>query len=179
MKSTDKFDVSIFPLVADALDMLIATIPLAALLVVMFIGSTIDQNFGLNVGLADNMFWYFGHPIVYQLLFPAVQACISFSNHTLIESGWAMQRRGGHMGPSCTNQSTGMGGSSLIPIPVSAAAGELPCPTLHNGHLNSIRGIHLFLLSMTWKGGIKWDPPMLFTYMGGIFAWLEGGDSAE
>ena len=59
------------PLMVIAIDMIIATLPLAALLVIM-IGQSIDSSISVDPLLAKNMLWFFGHPVVYLLLFPAV-----------------------------------------------------------------------------------------------------------
>jgi cytochrome c oxidase subunit I len=64
---------AVIPLTVIALDMLVATLPLAALLVVM-IGQSIDSSITIDPLLAKNMLWFFGHPVVYLLLFPAVAA---------------------------------------------------------------------------------------------------------
>jgi cytochrome c oxidase subunit I len=61
----------VIPLTVIGLDMIIATLPLAALLVVMILQS-IDPSVTINPQLAKNMLWFFGHPVVYLLLFPAV-----------------------------------------------------------------------------------------------------------
>ena len=62
---------AILPLTVIAIDMIIATLPLAVLLVEMTI-----QSFAPSVEvdplLAKNILWFFGHPVVYLLLFPAV-----------------------------------------------------------------------------------------------------------
>lgn len=60
----------VIPLTVIAIDMIIATVPLAVLLVEMifesFTSVTVDPL------LAKNVLWWFGHPVVYLLLFPAV-----------------------------------------------------------------------------------------------------------
>ena len=61
----------VIPLAVIGIDMIIATLPLAALLVVMIIQS-IDPSVTIDPQLAKNMLWFFGHPVVYLLLFPAV-----------------------------------------------------------------------------------------------------------
>ena len=62
---------AVIPLTVIAIDMIIATLPLAVLLVEMII-----QSFAPSVSvdplLAKNVLWWFGHPVVYLLLFPAV-----------------------------------------------------------------------------------------------------------
>ena len=62
---------AVLPLTVIAVDMIIATIPLALLLVEMIV-----QSFAPSVTvdplLAKNVLWFFGHPVVYLLLFPAV-----------------------------------------------------------------------------------------------------------
>jgi cytochrome c oxidase subunit 1 len=69
--STRPVPYAVIPATVIAIDMIIATIPLAILLVVM-----IAQAFGSDAGvdplLAKGMLWFFGHPVVYLLLFPAV-----------------------------------------------------------------------------------------------------------
>jgi cytochrome c oxidase subunit 1 len=62
---------AVLPLTVIALDMLVATLPLAALLVVM-ISEAIEPSITVDPLLAKNMLWFFGHPVVYLLLFPAV-----------------------------------------------------------------------------------------------------------
>jgi cytochrome c oxidase subunit I len=65
------FPYAVLPLAVIAVDMIIATLPLAVLLVEMTI-----QSFAPSVTvdplLAKNILWFFGHPVVYLLLFPAV-----------------------------------------------------------------------------------------------------------
>jgi cytochrome c oxidase subunit 1 len=63
----------VIPLAVIGIDMIIATLPLAGLLVWQ-----VFQSMGV-VGEADalfakNILWWFGHPVVYLLLFPAVAA---------------------------------------------------------------------------------------------------------
>jgi cytochrome c oxidase subunit 1 len=61
----------VIPLTVIAIDMVVATLPLAALLVEMMIQA---YRPGVHVDplLAKNVLWWFGHPVVYLLLFPAV-----------------------------------------------------------------------------------------------------------
>lgn len=61
----------VIPLAVIGIDMIIATLPLAALLVVMIMQS-IDPSVTIDDLLAKNLLWFFGHPVVYLLLFPAV-----------------------------------------------------------------------------------------------------------
>ncbi len=61
----------VIPLTVIGIDMVLATLPLAALLVLMIVQS-IDPSVTINAQLAKNMLWFFGHPVVYLLLFPAV-----------------------------------------------------------------------------------------------------------
>jgi heme/copper-type cytochrome/quinol oxidase subunit 1 len=50
--------------------MIVATLPLAGLLVFMIVQSFADVS--MDPLLAKNILWWFGHPVVYLLLFPAV-----------------------------------------------------------------------------------------------------------
>ena len=61
----------VIPLAVIGIDMIIATLPLAALLVVMII-QAFDPSVTIDALLAKNLLWFFGHPVVYLLLFPAV-----------------------------------------------------------------------------------------------------------
>ncbi len=61
---------AVIPLTVIAIDMIIATLPLAALLVEMVFQSFTDVS--VDPLLAKNVLWWFGHPVVYLLLFPAV-----------------------------------------------------------------------------------------------------------
>ena len=61
----------VIPLTVIAVDMIIATVPLAVLLVEMVVQS-IWPGLTVNPVLAKSMLWWFGHPVVYLLLFPAV-----------------------------------------------------------------------------------------------------------
>jgi cytochrome c oxidase subunit 1 len=61
----------VIPLTVIAIDMIIATLPLAVLLVLQIVQS-IDPSVTTDPLLAKNVLWWFGHPVVYLLLFPAV-----------------------------------------------------------------------------------------------------------
>lgn len=61
----------VIPLAVIGLDMIIATLPLAGLLIWQILQS-MDVVGPANVLLAKNILWWFGHPVVYLLLFPAV-----------------------------------------------------------------------------------------------------------
>jgi cytochrome c oxidase subunit 1 len=62
---------AVIPLAVIGIDMIIATLPLAALLIVMILQS-IDPSVTIDDQLAKNLLWFFGHPVVYLLLFPSV-----------------------------------------------------------------------------------------------------------
>lgn len=62
---------AVIPLTVIGLDMIVATLPLAALLVIM-IAQSVSPGVSVDPLLAKNMLWFFGHPVVYLLLFPAV-----------------------------------------------------------------------------------------------------------
>jgi cytochrome c oxidase subunit I len=61
----------VIPLAVIGIDMIIATLPLAGLLVYQILQS-IGWVGETNALLAKNILWWFGHPVVYLLLFPAV-----------------------------------------------------------------------------------------------------------
>jgi hypothetical protein len=61
----------VIPLTVIAIDMIIATLPLAVLLVEMIV-QTYVPSWHVDPLLAKNILWWFGHPVVYLLLFPAV-----------------------------------------------------------------------------------------------------------
>jgi cytochrome c oxidase subunit 1 len=62
---------AVIPLTVIAVDMIIATLPLAGLLVEMTV-QAFDPSVHVDPLLAKNVLWWFGHPVVYLLLFPAV-----------------------------------------------------------------------------------------------------------
>ncbi len=62
---------AVLPLTVIAIDMIIATLPLALLLIEMIVQS-FDPSVSVDPLLAKNVLWFFGHPVVYLLLFPAV-----------------------------------------------------------------------------------------------------------
>lgn len=62
---------AVIPLTVIAIDMIIATVPLAVLLVEMLV-QVIEPSISVDPLLAKNILWWFGHPVVYLLLFPAV-----------------------------------------------------------------------------------------------------------
>lgn len=62
---------AVIPLTVIAIDMIIATTPFAVLLVEM-IAQAIDPSISIDPLLAKSVLWWFGHPVVYLLLFPAV-----------------------------------------------------------------------------------------------------------
>ena len=61
----------VIPLAVIAIDMVIATLPLAVLLVEMIVQAAVP-SVSVDPLLAKNVLWWFGHPVVYLLLFPAV-----------------------------------------------------------------------------------------------------------
>lgn len=61
----------VIPLAVIGLDMIVATLPLAGLLVWM-IAQSFHSSLGVDPLFAKNILWWFGHPVVYLLLFPAV-----------------------------------------------------------------------------------------------------------
>ena len=61
----------VIPLTVIAIDMIVATIPFALLLIEMIVQS-IDSTVSVDPLLAKNVLWWFGHPVVYLLLFPSV-----------------------------------------------------------------------------------------------------------
>jgi cytochrome c oxidase subunit 1 len=61
---------AVIPLAVIAIDMIIATLPLAVLLVEMIVQAA-DPSVTVDPLLAKNILWWFGHPVVYLLLFPA------------------------------------------------------------------------------------------------------------
>jgi cytochrome c oxidase subunit 1 len=64
---------AVIPLAVIGIDMIIATLPLAGLLVWQILQS-MDVVGGADSLFAKNILWWFGHPVVYLLLFPAVAA---------------------------------------------------------------------------------------------------------
>jgi cytochrome c oxidase subunit 1 len=60
----------LIPLTVIGIDMIIATLPLAVLLIVM-IAEVFEPGVNIDVLGAKNILWFFGHPVVYLLLFPA------------------------------------------------------------------------------------------------------------
>ena len=70
-KTDRKLPYPVIPLTVIGIDMIIATLPLAVLLVLMIIQS-IDPSVTVDPLLAKNLLWFFGHPVVYLLLFPSV-----------------------------------------------------------------------------------------------------------
>ena len=62
---------AVIPLTVIGIDMIIATLPLAVLLAIMVVKS-FAPGVGVDPLLAKNVLWFFGHPVVYLLLFPAV-----------------------------------------------------------------------------------------------------------
>ncbi len=64
---------AVIPLAVIGIDMIIATLPLAGLLVWQILQSA-GWVGDADILLAKNILWWFGHPVVYLLLFPAVAA---------------------------------------------------------------------------------------------------------
>jgi cytochrome c oxidase subunit I len=61
----------VIPLTVIAINMIVATVPLAVLLVEMIVQAA-RPSVTIDPLLAKSMLWWFGHPVVYLLLFPAV-----------------------------------------------------------------------------------------------------------
>ncbi|HTD34880.1 MAG TPA: cbb3-type cytochrome c oxidase subunit I [Candidatus Elarobacter sp.] len=88
----------VIPLTVIALDMIVATLPLAVLLVEMMVQS-LTPSVHVDPLLAKNVLWWFGHPVVYLLLFPAVamlyQLVPKYAGRPLVAGnvisiGWAL-----------------------------------------------------------------------------------------
>jgi cytochrome c oxidase subunit 1 len=62
---------AVIPLTVIGIDMIVATLPLAVLLVEMIV-QAFSPGVHVDPLLAKNVLWFFGHPVVYLLLFPAV-----------------------------------------------------------------------------------------------------------
>ncbi|CAB4702203.1 MAG: c-type cytochrome [Actinobacteria bacterium] len=62
---------AVIPLAVIALDMIIATLPLAVMLILLLV-HTFVASVTVDPLWAKNILWWFGHPVVYLLLFPAV-----------------------------------------------------------------------------------------------------------
>ena len=62
---------AVIPLAVIGIDMIVATLPFAVLLVIMIVQSA-SPGVSVDPLLAKNILWFFGHPVVYLLLFPAV-----------------------------------------------------------------------------------------------------------
>jgi cytochrome c oxidase subunit 1 len=69
--NTQSVPFAVLPLTVIAIDMIIATLPLAVLLVEMIV-QAFTPSVHVDPLLAKNVLWWFGHPVVYLLLFPAV-----------------------------------------------------------------------------------------------------------
>lgn len=70
-RSAEPVPYPIVPLTVIGIDMIIATIPFAGLLVEMLLQAA-DPSITIDPLLAKTLLWWFGHPVVYLLLFPAV-----------------------------------------------------------------------------------------------------------
>ena len=69
-KNAEGVPYAVIPLAVIAFDMIIATLPLAVLLVLNII-QAFAPSLTVDPLLAKNILWWFGHPVVYLLLFPA------------------------------------------------------------------------------------------------------------
>ncbi|MHA2168303.1 MAG: cbb3-type cytochrome c oxidase subunit I [Candidatus Kariarchaeaceae archaeon] len=65
-----KVPIPLVPFVVNAVGMIIATVPFAVFLV-MILGESMGIGGDLDPLIAKNVLWWFGHPVVYALLFPA------------------------------------------------------------------------------------------------------------
>jgi len=168
-----RLDPATFPLVANAVDMIVATPPLAALLLVMFIGAAINPKFGLNVGLADNMFWFFGHPIVYDLLFPAA-ATLYLLFETYSNREWIGYTVTGAIWILATVTNLLVWSHHLYLYPFEPLSVDL-MGQLSTMGISIVSAVSVFaLLAIMWKSGVKIEPPIMFGLMA-LFAWLEAG----
>lgn len=65
------YPLAAIPLTVNGIDMVIATLPLA-LLLIQNLAQVLFPSLHVDPLLAKNVLWFFGHPVVYLLLFPAV-----------------------------------------------------------------------------------------------------------
>jgi len=91
-KDAKRVPLPVVPLAVIGLGMIIATLPFAYLLVytlLEFAGVTTR----MNALLAKNMLWWFGHPVVYLILFPVVafmySVTMDYTGHDIIGEKWA------------------------------------------------------------------------------------------
>ena len=85
---------AVIPLAVIALDMIIATLPLAVMLILLLV-HTFVASVTVDPLWAKNILWWFGHPVVYLLLFPAVAVYYTLVPNLRADVGCCGARSGG------------------------------------------------------------------------------------
>jgi cytochrome c oxidase subunit 1 len=165
------------PLTVIAIDMIIATVPLAVLLVIMVIQS-FEPSVSVDPLLAKNILWWFGHPVVYLLLFPAVAI------YYMLIPRYAKR-------PLVAGPVLGMAWLLAVIVNVIIWAHhvyiDFPEQTMQAAinlamqpltfSISIVSALSLFSLSATmWKSDFQWTTPAKFL-AAGIFGWFTAGVS--
>ncbi len=166
---------AVIPLTVIGIDMIIATLPLAVLLVEMIVQS-FSPGVHVDPLLAKNVLWFFGHPVVYLLLFPAVAIYY-------------------HLVPKLAGRPLVAGNVIAIAWAIAVVANVtvwahhvyLDYPdSSHQGSINTLMqpttfalvipsALSLYSLGMTiYRSDWKWGPVETALFLG-LFSWLTAG----
>jgi cytochrome c oxidase subunit 1 len=170
-----EFPYAVIPLAVIAVDMIIATLPLAVLLVEMTIES-FAPSVSVDPLLAKNIIWFFGHPVVYLLLFPAVAI------YYLLIPRYAKR-------PLVAGRIIGVAWLIAVIMNVSIWAHhvylDFPEGSIQGAvnvamqpltfSIAIVSALSLFSLSATiWKSDFEWTPAAKFL-VAGMFGWFTAG----
>ena len=113
---------AVIPLTVIAIDMIIATLPLAVLLVEMMVQS-LSPSVTVDPLLAKNVLWFFGHPVVYLLLFPTVAVYYLLIPRFAGRVARRRQRDHDRLGDRSHGERDRLGAPHLHRLPVGLASG--------------------------------------------------------
>ncbi len=163
------------PLAVNGIDMVIATLPLALLLIENLL-QVLIPSLRVDPLLAKNVLWFFGHPVVYLLLFPAV----AVAYHLVAED----TRR-----PIAAGPFVGFAWALALVVNISiwahhvyidfpngtsqAVINTIAEPLTFSVTLPSVVSIVAIVVTFM-AGSPRWGLPMKFT-IAAVFSWLLAG----
>ncbi len=167
------FPTAVIPLTVNAIGMLLSTPVFAFSLIVMILEINVSPSFAMDALLHKNMLWWFGHPIVYQLLFPIAAVyymiVVEYAKRPMLG-----QRTVAFAWFVATIIQLIVWAHHIYmdfvqPVPITIAM-QLATYVITLPSLASIFG----LMATIWVGDWEWDAPSLFMFTG-VVGWFLAG----
>ncbi len=167
------FPTAVIPLTVNAIGMLMSTPVFALSLILMILEIQVSDSFAIDALLHKNMLWWFGHPIVYQLLFPIAAVyymiVVEYAKRPMIgqrtiAAAWFVATI-----VQLIVWAHHIYMDFVQPVPITIAT-QISTYVITLPSLASIFG----LLATIWVGKWEWKIPSLFVFTG-IIGWFLAG----